>query len=99
MKHNSNDQDLNNELSVLKERARKINYKNGLPSLPKPKSSQKSFDNLMIGFYKRLYNWKNGLVQMENPGGTLGGKSRAELASEEESDGFDSPYAIKELLK
>ena len=59
------------ELSELKIRARDIGYKNEIPRLPlklknKDEKSQKA---VMSGFYKRLLNWKNGLVIMENPGG------------------------------
>lgn len=70
--------DLLNEINDLKNRARIINYKNVFPRFPKDQLSQKSFDNLMIGFEKRLHNWKNGLLQLENPGGMLNGKKRGE---------------------
>lgn len=75
---NSISEQLNNEINDLKSRARSIGYKNAFPKLPKPQLSQSSFDNLMIGFEKRLHNWKNGLIQLENPGGTLNGKKRGE---------------------
>jgi len=67
---------LKNEISDLKNRARIIGYKNVFPNLPKEQNTQAAFDNLMIGFEKRLNNWKNGLIQLENPGGTLNGKKR-----------------------
>jgi len=69
---------LKNEIIELKSRARVIGYKNGFPKLPKDQHSQAAFDNLMIGFEKRLHNWKNGLIQLENPGGTLNGKKRGQ---------------------
>ena len=37
-------------------------------------------------FEKRLHNWKNGLIQLENPGGTLNGKKRGE--EDKVSDNF-----------
>jgi hypothetical protein len=62
---------LESELSDLKVRARNIGYKNEIPRLPKKlRSKDASFQqSVMSGFYKRLSNWKNGLVTMENPGG------------------------------
>lgn len=99
MKYNSVPEELSDELILLQERARKINYKNQIPRLPKPQYSQKSFDNLMIGFQKRLTNWEKGLIQLENPGGTLNGKKRVDFSYNGESDGFDSPYDIMKLLE
>jgi hypothetical protein len=75
---NTISENLKNEIVELKSRARTIGYKNGFPKLPKDQHTQASFDNLMIGFEKRLNNWKNGLIQLENPGGTLNGKKRGE---------------------
>jgi hypothetical protein len=67
---------LKNEINDLKNRAKTIGYKNVFPNLPKEQNTQAAFDNLMIGFEKRLNNWKNGLIQLENHGGTLNGKKR-----------------------
>lgn len=75
---------LKNEISELKSRARTVDYKNVMPRFPKEQLTQKAFDNLMIGFNKRLDNWKNGLVQLENPGGLYNGKKRGE--TDEKSD-------------
>jgi len=72
-------EDLKKEINELKVRAREIGYKNAFPKFPKEQYSQKAFDNLMMGFEKRLTNWKNGLEQLENPGGTLNGKKREEI--------------------
>jgi len=83
---NSISEQLKNEINDLKSRARIIGYKNGFPKLPKEQLTQSAFDNLMIGFEKRLQNWKNGLIQLENPGGTLNGKKRGE--AEKKSDGI-----------
>lgn len=71
-------ENLRNEIVELKSRARTVGYKNAFPKLPKDQHTQASFDNLLIGFEKRLHNWKNGLIQLENPGGTLNGKKRGE---------------------
>jgi len=62
---------LETELSELKIRAKNIGYKNEIPRLPKKlRSKDASFQqSVMSGFYKRLSNWKNGLMIMENPGG------------------------------
>lgn len=77
-------EELKNEISDLKTRARVVEYKNAFPRLPKEQHTQKAFDNLMVGFQKRLHNWKNGLVQLENPGGMLNGKKLGE--KDEKSD-------------
>lgn len=69
---------MKNEITELKVRARSIGYKNNFPKLPKEQYTQSAFDSVMMGFEKRLQNWKNGLVQLENPGGTLNGKKRGE---------------------
>lgn len=60
----TNLKELESELFELKSRANRVGYKNIIPRLPYHKA-----DHLMIGFYKRLHNWKNGLLQFENPGG------------------------------
>lgn len=73
------------ELLELKNRAREINYKNAFPKLPKDQHSQNTFNNLMVGFEKRLDNWKKGLIQIENPGGTLNGKKRGESEKKSET--------------
>lgn len=78
MKYSINEQK-KKELTELKSRALSVNYKNGFPKLPKEQNSQAIFDNLMIGFEKRLDNWKKGLIQIENPGGTLNGKKRGQI--------------------
>lgn len=52
--------DLKNELSDLSSRARKIEYKNVIPSLP-----ERPTDSTMSGFYKRFNNWKKGLFHLE----------------------------------
>lgn len=75
---NSISEELKKEISELKTRARAVDYKNTFPRLPKDQMTQKAYDNLMIGFHKRLTNWKNGLTQLENPGGSLNGKKRGE---------------------
>jgi len=72
-------EELKMEINDLKNRARQIEYKNAFPKFPKEQYSQKSFDNLMMGFEKRLTNWKSGLEQLENPGGSLNGKKREQL--------------------
>ena len=77
MKNNISEE-LKKEINDLKSRALSINYKNVFPKFPKDQMTQVAFDNLMIGFEKRLHNWKNGLIQLENPGGTLNGKKRGE---------------------
>lgn len=79
MKYSINEQQ-KKELTDLKSRALSVNYKNGFPRLPKEQNSQSTFDNLMIGFEKRLDNWRKGLIQLENPGGTLNGKKRGETS-------------------
>ena len=58
-------QQIQKELAELKNRAYKANYKNVIPSLPKMKHKS-NIDSTFQGFYKRLNNWKNGLVQLEN---------------------------------
>lgn len=78
MKH-SISEELKMQINDLKNRARQIGYKNAFPKLPKEQYSQKAFDNLMMGFEKRLTNWKSGLEQLENPGGSLNGKKREQL--------------------
>lgn len=49
-----------NQLHELTLRAKKINYKNIPPSLPKRPS-----EITMVGFRKRFSNWKNGLKTLE----------------------------------
>lgn len=80
--------ELKNEISDLKSRAREVGYKNGFPKLPKEQQTQKSFDNLMVGFHKRLQNWKNGLLQLENPGGMLNGKKRGYIETNDNMSGI-----------
>ena len=58
--------DLLNEINDLKRRAILVGYKNKIPKLPDETSN---FDQSMIGFNYRLHNWKNQLLQLENPGG------------------------------
>lgn len=53
-------QTIADQLSELKYRAQKINYKNNLPRLPK-----KPTTSTMSGFHKRLSNWLNILTHME----------------------------------
>jgi hypothetical protein len=77
-------EELKNEISELRSRARVADYKNVMPRLPKEQITQKAFDNLMMGFNKRLQNWKNGLIQLENPGGLYNGKKRGQ--TDEKSD-------------
>ena len=50
-----------NELSNLASRARAVNYKNKLPRLPKKPSLV-----TLIGFEKRLSNWKSTLIRLES---------------------------------
>lgn len=88
MKSNISDE-LKTDMSELKMRARNIGYKNVFPRLPKEQHTQKAFDNLMMGFHKRLDNWKNGLMQLENPGGMLNGKKRGETDKKSEIIYFD----------
>ena len=57
---------IESELVELKSRARTSGYKNGIPKLP-----ENYQDSSMIGFYKRLSNWKKGLIVAENPNGLL----------------------------
>lgn len=78
MKSNITDE-LKSEMSELKIRARAIGYKNAFPRLPKEQHTQKAYENLMMGFHKRLDNWKGGLLQLENPGGMLNGKKRSDI--------------------
>ena len=49
------------QLSDLKSRARVVNYKNALPKLPKVPNPA-----TLIGFKKRLSNWKKGLLSLES---------------------------------
>lgn len=68
----SNYQEIEKMLSDFKNRAQIVGYKNQLPRMPKNKSSDFiNVEHLMVGFYKRLVNWENGLIQLENPGGIL----------------------------
>lgn len=68
---------IESELSELKSRARTSGYKNGIPKLP-----ENYQDNSMIGFYKRLSNWKNGLILAENPNGLASHKVKSENIGE-----------------
>jgi hypothetical protein len=52
--------ELTNELSELIYRAKKVNYKNIPPRLPKNPT-----ESTMTGFHKRLRNWSNGLFSLE----------------------------------
>lgn len=88
MKSNISD-DLRTEMSELKTRARAAGYKNVFPRLPKEQGTQKAYDNLMMGFHKRMDNWRNGLLQLENPGGMLNGKKRGETDKKSEVVYFD----------
>ncbi len=54
-------QRLANQLYELNLRAKKINYKNKIPTLPK-----KPTNSTMMGFYKRLSNWTNVLSHIES---------------------------------
>lgn len=59
--------ELRNELTFLQSRARTVGYKNALPKMPSGKRiSGEPPVHLMTGFYMRLGNWINGLVQLEN---------------------------------
>lgn len=49
-----------NELSDLAFKARAVNYKNKLPRLPK-----KPTESTLMGFAKRLSNWKQVLFLLE----------------------------------
>jgi hypothetical protein len=65
--------EVESELSELKSRARNAGYKNVMPKLSE---KLKFYDEglqegIMCGFYKRLSNWKQGLIIMENPGGLV----------------------------
>ncbi len=65
--------EIESELLELKSRARNAGYKNSMPILSK---KLKFYDeglqeSIMCGFYKRLTNWKSGLIIMENPGGLV----------------------------
>lgn len=62
---------IESELLELKVRARNAGYKNIIPRLPKKlKNKETTLQmSVMSGFRKRLTNWKNGLITMENPGG------------------------------
>lgn len=63
-------QELQSELNELKNRAIKVGYVNKLPRLPKSYGIYSMPpEHTMVGFYKRLTNWENGLLQMEFPGG------------------------------
>ncbi len=59
--------ELRSELSLLQSRAQEAGYKNVLPKIPTGKRiSGEPPVHLMAGFYMRLSNWTNGLVQLEN---------------------------------
>jgi hypothetical protein len=88
MKSNISDE-LKSEISDLKTRARSAGYKNAFPRFPKEQHTQKAFENLMMGFHKRLDNWRSGLLQLENPGGMLNGKKRGETDKKSEIIYFD----------
>lgn len=60
MEHFKIDVELQRELSDLNSRARKIDFKSKLPTLPK-----KPTQATMLGFFKRLANWKNVLTHLE----------------------------------
>ena len=98
MKQKFINEELEIEFSTLKSRASEIGYKNGFPQFPRPQHSKEQFNNLMIGFNKRLANWKNGLSQMENPGGTLNGKKRFQTEKTLTSDDFSGNFVIKNIL-
>ena len=96
MKSNISD-NLRTEMSELKTRARAAGYKNAFPRLPKEQGTQKAYDNLMMGFHKRLDNWKIGLLQLENPGGMLNGKKRGETDKKSDIVYFDGRIVSNNL--
>ena len=75
------------ELLELKSRAKNVGYKNIIPKLPvNPQES------VMIGFYKRLSNWKKGLSIVENPSGFI----PAEVTAKKEAEFITSTSALAE---
>lgn len=97
---NSISEELKSEITDLKNRASRIGYKNVFPKFPKDQHTQKSFENLMVGFYKRLENWKGGLLQLENPGGlpSLKKKQQTEnLTDENINSGYFVINSLDEL--
>lgn len=75
------------ELIELKSRARNVGYKNIIPRLP-----VRFQESVMIGFYKRLSNWKKGLTIVENPSGFI----PAEVTAKKEAEFITSTTALAE---
>lgn len=62
--------EINSELTELKLRAKKVGYKNAIPRIPKfKKTHPHNHNSTLMGFNKRINNWKKGLLILENPGG------------------------------
>jgi hypothetical protein len=62
-------EDLPQTLSMLREQAAKVGYRNQLPRIPKKhkvaKVQSEIVQSTMRGFYGRLQNWVKGLAQLE----------------------------------
>ena len=81
----------NNSSSQLEERklllqtlliwARKVGYKNTIPTLPEPKILTKNLDNILVGFDYRLFNWTKGLLSLEHPYGLPTNNDNKEIVS------------------
>ncbi len=82
------------ELLELKSRARHAGYKNIIPKLSKKLQSQSNEiqESVMMGFRKRLSNWKQGLTIVENPSGM----TSAEKESKKEEEFVVSTTALAE---
>lgn len=83
--NNQTQEELLSELAILKQRAIKVGYKNIIPRLPKSFYIGHS-EHLMQGFQKRLTNWKNYLIQLENPGGIPYGEKTAKVVLSSKED-------------
>lgn len=67
-------EELLKEISDLKARAIRAGYKNPMPKLPESKKF--NYEQSLLGFTYRLHNWKNQLLQLENPGGLPSHKAK-----------------------
>lgn len=76
--------EIESELSDLKSRARAVGYKNEIPTLSKKLKSQTEDlqSSTMTGFYKRLSNWTQKLMIMENPGSLVYAQTKVKQENE-----------------
>ena len=90
-----------NELQDLISRARNVGYKNKIPNLPNPNKYTKNIDHLIIGFEYRLENWKNGLLNLENPSGRFSKRNSENINIYKPKDSNDNNYlsSLGEILK